>query len=46
MMLVSFTGGVALWLIYGLALRSLPMILANGVTMGLSGALLVLKLRE
>lgn len=44
-MLVAFTTGVALWLVYGVALMSWPVIVANGVTLLLSGFLLVLKLR-
>lgn len=43
-MLVAFTSGVLLWLIYGMVLGSLPVILANAVTLGLSGVLLALKL--
>lgn len=44
-MLVTFTAGVLFWLIYGLALESLPMVLTNAVTLILSGLLLALKLR-
>ncbi len=44
-MYVFFTVGVALWLIYGIALESWPMILANVVTLGLAATILVLKLR-
>jgi MtN3 and saliva related transmembrane protein len=43
--LLSFTVGVGLWLAYGIALKSMPMILANGVTLGLQGMILWLKLR-
>ncbi|MBA3597687.1 MAG: SemiSWEET transporter [Methylibium sp.] len=42
-MYVSFTLGIALWLVYGLALRSWPMVLANGVTLGLALVILSLK---
>ena len=42
-MLVAFTVGIALWLLYGMALGSLPVVLANGVTLVLSGTLFVLK---
>ena len=45
-MLTAFTAGVALWLVYGLALRSWPVIVANAITLGLSGILLALKLNE
>jgi MtN3 and saliva related transmembrane protein len=44
-MYVFFTVGVALWLIYGIALESWPMILANTVTLGLAATILALKLR-
>ena len=44
-MYVFFTAGVALWLIYGIALESWPMILANTVTLGLAATILALKLR-
>jgi MtN3 and saliva related transmembrane protein len=43
--LVSFTVGVTLWLIYGIAVRQAPVILANAVTLGLQCAILFLKLR-
>ncbi len=39
-----FTLGVALWLIYGIALQSWPIILANGVTLVLAGVVLSLKI--
>ncbi|HVI24756.1 MAG TPA: SemiSWEET transporter [Xanthomonadaceae bacterium] len=41
-----FTAGVGCWLGYGLLLGSWPMILANVVTLGLSAAILALKLRH
>jgi MtN3 and saliva related transmembrane protein len=44
-MYVLFTIGVALWLVYGIALESWPMILANTVTLGLAATILALKLR-
>ena len=44
-MYVIFTIGVAFWLAYGIAIESLPMILANIVTLGLAGTVLALKLR-
>jgi MtN3 and saliva related transmembrane protein len=43
-MLVVFTAGIVLWLLYGLALGSLPVVLANGVTLVLSATLVALKL--
>ena len=39
-----FTLGVALWLIYGIALQSWPIILANGITLALAGVVLALKI--
>ncbi len=44
-MYVVFMAGVALWTIYGLSIRSLPVVLANGVTLFLAAAVLVGKLR-
>ena len=45
-MYAIFTVGVACWLGYGMMLGSWPMILANVVTLALSAAILVLKLRH
>jgi len=45
-MFASFTTGVLLWLMYGIAIHSLPVIAANGVTLVLAGAILVLKIRH
>ena len=45
-MYAIFTVGVGCWLAYGLLLDSWPMILANIVTLGLSAAILALKLRH
>ena len=39
------SAGVVLWLIYGIMLQSLPLILTNGVTLVLSLAIIVLKVR-
>lgn len=39
-----FTLGVALWLAYGIALSSWPIILANSITLALSGMVLILKI--
>lgn len=43
-MYAIFTLGIALWLVYGWALGSWPMVLANGVTLALALAILTLKL--
>jgi MtN3 and saliva related transmembrane protein len=44
-MYVIFTIGVALWLAYGIALDSWPMIYANTTTLVLALTILILKLR-
>jgi len=43
-MLITFCTGVFLWLLYGLFIQSLPVILANAVTLLLAGTILVLKI--
>jgi MtN3 and saliva related transmembrane protein len=43
--LVSFTVGITLWLIYGIAVKQMPVILANAVTLALQVAIIFLKLR-
>jgi len=40
-----FCTGVLLWLIYGVLIQSVPVALANGVTLVLAGAILFLKLK-
>lgn len=45
-MYVVFTAGIAMWLIYGIALNSMPMILANIITFLLSATILGLKLKH
>jgi MtN3 and saliva related transmembrane protein len=44
-MLAIFSFGVCLWFLYGLVLQAWPIILTNCVTLLLTGAILVLKLR-
>lgn len=44
-MYVLFTTGIVFWLIYGLAINSLPVILSNSVTVFLSLIILGYKLR-
>ncbi len=44
-MFLLFSAGVLMWLLYGFAINSLPVILANTVTLMLSLAILVMKLR-
>ncbi len=41
----AFTGGVGLWLIYGLAIGDWPLIGSNAVTLALMAVILALKLR-
>jgi len=42
--LITFSVGVLLWFIYGIYLRSWPMILANGLTLVQQFPLLLMKL--
>ncbi|KPJ95282.1 MAG: hypothetical protein AMJ53_03115 [Gammaproteobacteria bacterium SG8_11] len=44
-MFLLFSTGVALWLIYGIAIGSVPVIAANAITLMLAVAILVLKVR-
>jgi MtN3 and saliva related transmembrane protein len=44
-MLITFNGGVLCWLVYGWLTSQVAVVLANGVTLGLSLSLLFLKLR-
>lgn len=44
-MLVLFTTGIVLWIAYGLAEAAAPVVISNIVTLGLSLALLGMKLR-
>lgn len=46
LMFSLFSAGVALWLLYGIALHSLPIVAANAVTLALALSVLVLKLRH
>jgi MtN3 and saliva related transmembrane protein len=38
--------GIVAWLAYGAIIGDLPLILANGVTLGLAGTILVFKIRN
>ena len=40
-----FAVGVAMWLIYGLALQAWPIVVANAITLSLAAFILVMKLR-
>jgi MtN3 and saliva related transmembrane protein len=41
----AFTLGVACWLVYGVLLKSWPIVIANCITLALAAAILVMKLR-
>jgi len=45
-MYLVFTAGVAFWLAYGLMIGAWPIIVANLVTLALTGTVLGLKLRH
>jgi MtN3 and saliva related transmembrane protein len=45
LMLISFNTGVFLWLLYGIALKSLPIILANSLTLVFNLMILWLKIK-
>lgn len=40
----AFTLGVALWLLYGVAVGSWPITIANAITLALASAILVMRL--
>jgi MtN3 and saliva related transmembrane protein len=44
--LIAFAAGLALWLVYGIALVSLPLIAANGITLSLVLVIASVKWRE
>ena len=44
-MLTSFTSGLLLWLVFGVALRSAPIIAANATTLTLNVLLIAMRLR-
>jgi MtN3 and saliva related transmembrane protein len=41
-----FTAGVTLWFFYGLFINSMPVIIANAITLLLSAIVLVLKIQQ
>ncbi len=41
----AFTAGVALWLVYGMAIGSWPITIANAITLALAVAILAMRLR-
>ncbi len=44
-MLITFMSGLFLWLIYGIYLKAMPIILANGVTLLFNCIILWLKIK-
>ena len=44
-MFSTFSLGVLLWLIYGIQIESLPVIIANALTLGLSLVVLAFKIK-
>ncbi|MCP4089468.1 MAG: hypothetical protein GY746_06715 [Gammaproteobacteria bacterium] len=46
LMYAILTIGLFLWLVYGIALRDIPLILANGVSFSLAMSVLLLKIRH
>lgn len=43
-MFLLFSLGVLLWLVYGASIHSLPIVLANGITLALSLSIIAMKL--
>ena len=41
-----FASGVALWLVYGLVINSMPLIVTNALTLVFALSILVMKIRE
>lgn len=46
LMFLLFSTGVLFWLIYGILLHALPIVVANGITLGLSASILVMKIKD
>lgn len=44
-MFLIFNLGLVLWLLYGIAIHSIPIIIANAITLVLTGIILALKIR-
>ena len=42
-MYILFCSGLILWLIYGYQIRAWPILVANSITLGLAGSVLVMK---
>ncbi|MCU0430407.1 MAG: SemiSWEET transporter [Cytophagaceae bacterium] len=46
LMFVIFTFGLALWGVYGILIHSVPVMVANGITILLAGYILIMKIRS
>jgi MtN3 and saliva related transmembrane protein len=44
-MMITFSVGVSLWIVYGLALGAMPIVATNVVTLSLAILILILKIR-
>lgn len=44
-MFAIFSVGVLLWLLYGIQIGSTPIVIANGITLGLSVTILLFKIK-
>ncbi len=45
-MYVLFTSGVCFWLVYGTMIESVPVVIANSLTLVLSSIILYMKIKE
>jgi MtN3 and saliva related transmembrane protein len=45
-MFAILVAGMTAWLIYGALIGDLPLVLANAVTLGLAGTILIFKIRN
>ena len=45
-MYAAFCLGISLWLVYGLLMHAWPVVIANVLTLGLAGIVLVLKIKQ
>ena len=45
-MYILFTSGICFWLVYGLIIESLPMTIANSITLVLASIILYMKVKE
>jgi MtN3 and saliva related transmembrane protein len=45
-MYTMFASGVALWLAYGIAIDSMPLIVTNALTLAFALSILFMKIRE